>query len=115
LVKISFLLICLNNRRDWLRLVSFSYALIIERLVEPEDIYICRVIDWEGIKQDQLSKPALLPCLSQATGEEPLTVKVWSATTNCVATVQRRWASRRLTTSDYGGVLRLGFDHPNLQ
>jgi hypothetical protein len=62
-------------------------------------LYICRVIDWEIIKQDQLSKTALLPCLSQATGEEPLTVKVWSATTNCVAAVQRRWASRRLTRS----------------
>jgi hypothetical protein len=28
-IRISFPLACLNNRRDWLRLVSFSYALII--------------------------------------------------------------------------------------
>jgi hypothetical protein len=28
-IRISFPLAWLNNRRDWLRLVSFSYALII--------------------------------------------------------------------------------------
>jgi hypothetical protein len=28
-IRISFPLACLNNRSDWLRLVSFSYALII--------------------------------------------------------------------------------------
>jgi hypothetical protein len=28
-IRISFPLACLNHRRDWLRLVSFSYALII--------------------------------------------------------------------------------------
>jgi hypothetical protein len=81
-IRISFPLACLNHRKGWLN----------------QRLYICRVIGWEIIKQDQLSKTALLPCLSQATGEESLTVKVWSATTNCVAAVQRRWASRRLTT-----------------
>ena len=80
-IRISFPLACLNHRKGWLN----------------QRLYICRVIGWEIIKKDQLSKTALLPCLSQATGEESLTVKVWSATTNCVAAVQRRWASRRLT------------------
>jgi hypothetical protein len=28
-IRISFPFACLNHRRDWLRLVSFSYALII--------------------------------------------------------------------------------------
>jgi hypothetical protein len=31
-IRISFPFACLNHRRDWLRLVSFSYALIIEEI-----------------------------------------------------------------------------------